>query len=431
MNWKNKYGDKIVTADEAVKIIQSDSKVIIGHAAAEPVALTRALVRRAGELKNVELFQMLNMGNSGYTLEQYKESFHYNGPFLSAPTREAVKAGRGDYIPMFFHEIPRLVTDIVRPDYALIQVSGPDEEGNCSYGLSVDYTEAATRNQEVKVILQINNNMPFTNGTTIHLDRASYIVEENLPIITLAPPNIGSIEEKIGKNVSSLIEDGDTLQLGIGAIPDAVLLFLDDKKNLGIHTEMFSDGVVKLAEAGVINNTKKSLHPGKFVSSFLMGTQKLYDFVHRNLDLLMLPVDYVNDPFVIAQNDNMISINTCMQIDLYGQINGETIGNYQYSAVGGQVDFFRGVKRSKGGKAIMALPATAKKDTISKIVIDLDDGSAVTTSRYDVEYVVTEYGVVNLYGLNLRERAKALIEIAHPNFREKLEKEAWEAGKLR
>lgn len=431
MNWREKYKDKICTADEAVKIIKSNDRVIIGHACGEPTVLKDAMVRRAAELRNVDLVHMVCMGTGEYCQPEYKDSFHFNSCFLGKYTREAVSEGRADYVPCFFFEMPNLLLTKLPVDVALIQVSPPDENGNCSYGVSCDYTEAGAKNPRTKVILQINERYPYTYGTTINLDRADYIVEADQDVIELQAPKIGPVEEMIGKNIASLVEDGSTLQLGIGAIPDAVIRFLGDKKDLGIHSEMFSDGVVGLAEKGVINNAKKTLHNGKFVASFLMGTQKLYDFANKNKDVLMFPIDYVNDPFINSQNDKLVSINAAMQADLYGQLNSSAIGTEMYSGIGGQVDFVRGASRSKGGRSVIALPSTAKGGTISKIVCRLDPGAVVTTSRYDVDTIVTEYGIAELKGLNLRQRARKLIEIAHPDFRAKLEKEAWETRNLR
>jgi Acetyl-CoA hydrolase len=280
------------------------------------------------------------------------------------------------------------------------------------------------------VIAQMNRNYPRTNGDKVHLNELTYIVEEDSPVFQLVPPQVGEIERQIAYNVAGLIPDGATLQLGIGGIPDTVLTFLTDKKDLGIHSEMFSDGVVTLAEAGVITNKRKTLHPGKFICTFLMGTQKLYDFVHDNPDVEMRAVDYVNDPCVIGQNENMISINSALQIDLTGQINAETIGSTMYSGIGGQLDFVYGASRSKGGKAIFALSSTAAKGTVSRITCQLAHGAGVTTPRGLAHYVVTEQGVANLRGKSLRQRAAALIAIAHPDFRESLTKEAKSLGLL-
>ncbi len=298
----------------------------------------------------------------------------------------------------------------------------PDDEGYCSYGVSVAYTQAAAQSARI-VIAQMNGLMPRTGGAKIHLDALTYIVEKDEAVFELPPPRIGDLERKIGENVASLIPDGATLQLGIGATPDAVLLFLKGKKDLGIHSEMFSDGVMHLAEAGVVNNRKKNIHPGKFIATFLMGSRKLYEFVHNNPDVELHSVDYVNDPYIIGQNDNLISINSAIQVDLMGQVNAEMIGSTQYSGIGGQVDFVRGASRSKGGKSIIAMPSTAAKGTISRICRELDRGAAVTTSRNDVHFVVTEYGIAELRGKTLEQRAEALISISHPDFRQALRHE--------
>ncbi|MDR2006642.1 MAG: hypothetical protein LBP78_05300 [Acidaminococcales bacterium] len=431
MSWENNYKNKIVSADEAVKIIKSGDRVLIGHATGEPSVLVEALVKRAPELRNVELMHMVCMGKARYCQEDMKDSFAYSGPFLGNGTREAVASGRADYWPCFMHEIPKMITTRKIMDVALIMVSPPDEKGECSFGVSVDYTESAARTPQTKIILQVNNRMPYTYGTTINLNRAHYIVKADQEVIELPDPKISEVEEKIGRNIAALVNDGDTIQMGIGSMPDAVLNFLGDRKHLGVHSELVSDGMRKLAEKGVIDNSRKTLHQGKFVANFFMGTRKLYDFIDKNKDILAKPCDYTNDPFVIAQNDNMVAINATMQVDLYGQMNSNSIGVYQYSGVGGQVDFIRGTNASKGGRSIIALPSTAKGGSISKIVCFLDYGSAVTTSRYDSRFIVTEYGAVDLFGLNLRQRVKALISIAHPAFREQLEKEAWEKKMLR
>lgn len=310
------------------------------------------------------------------------------------------------------------------PDVTIIQVSPPDEHGYCSFRISCDYTKGAAENSKI-VIAQINKCMPRTLGNSfIHISDMDYIVEYDQPILQLTPPKIGEIEKKIGEHCASLIEDGDTLQLGIGAIPDAVLSFLKEKKDLGIHSEMISDGVVDLILAGVINNKKKNIHTGKCIISFLMGSQKLYDYVNDNPSVELHPVDYVNHSFIIAQNNNMVSINSALQVDLMGQVNAESIGDMQFSGTGGQVDFVRGASMSNRGRSIIAMPSTASKGTISKIVMNLDLGSTVTTSRNDVDYVVTEYGIAILKGKTLRERAKALISIAHPDFRQQLMEQA-------
>lgn len=423
MNWKEEYADKIVSVQEAVSHVQSGDRIVFSHACGEGQYLTDELVNQAERLENVEIVHMVAMGTAPYCQPGMEKHFRHNALFVGGSTRKAVEEGRADYTPCFFHEIPRLFTDGCLPvDVAFIQVSLPDERGYCSFGISVDYTQPAAQAAKL-VIAQVNKNMPYTYGNGIHLKDIDFIVEKDEPLIELPPPKIGETERKIGEYVASLIHDGDTLQLGIGAIPDAVLSFLGEKKNLGIHSEMFSDGVVDLARKGVITNTKKTINPGKFVSCFLMGTRKLYDFVDHNEDVLIEAVDYTNDPFVVAKIDNIISINSAIQVDLMGQTNSEMIGNRQFSGVGGQVDFVRGASRAKGGKAIIAMPATAAKGKISKIVPLLDEGSAVTTSRNDIDYVVTEFGIASLKGKTLRQRAKALIEIADPKFKASLMEE--------
>lgn len=421
MDWKEIYNKKQTTAEEAVKAVSSGQRVVIGHACGEPQSLVDAMVNQAARLENVEIVHMVAMGKAKYCQPGMEKHFTHNALFVGGSTRKAVNEGRAVYTPCFFSEIPRLFRNGSLPvDAALIQVSKPDEHGYCSFGVSVDYTRPAALAAKT-VIALVNDQMPRTLGDCfIHVSELDYIVEASVPLIELPKPEISEVEEKIGYHVAQLVEDGSTLQLGIGSIPDAVLLFLQDKKDLGIHTEMFSDGVVELVESGVITNKAKSYHPGKIVANFLMGTKKLYDFVNNNPMVEMYSVDYTNDPFIIAKNPKMTSINSALQVDLTGQVCADTIGYKQYSGVGGQVDFVRGASRSEGGKSIIALPSTAMGGKLSRIVTHLDEGAAVTTSRNDVHYIVTEYGHAQLRGKSLNERAKALIEIAHPDFRESL-----------
>ena len=422
MAWKEYYASHTTCAEEAVKRIRSGDRVVVQHACGEPSCLLDAMVANADAYENVEIVHMVAMGRAAYAQPGMERHFRHNALFVGGSTRAAVAEGRGDFTPCFFSDVPGFFETTLPVDVALITVTPPDENGKCSLGVSVDYTLAAVKHAGT-VIAQVNACMPFTCGpSVVDVTDIDCFVLHDAPIIPLAPPKIGPVEEAIGKNVASLVRDGDTLQLGIGAIPDAVLQFLKDKKDLGIHSEMFSDGVVELAEAGVITNARKTLHPGKYVVTFLMGTQRLYDFVDRNPDVYLAPVDYVNDPFVIAQNDNMVSINSCVQVDLMGQIASESIGPTQISGTGGQVDFIRGAARSRGGRAIIAMPSTVKGKA-SKIVPLLDEGAAVTTGRCDVDYVVTECGVAHLKGHTLRDRARALIEIAHPDFRPGLKAE--------
>ena len=423
-SWIDTYRKKIVTAEQALKSVRNGDRVVVGHACGEPPTLVEALVARAPEITGVEVVHMVAMGPAKYAQPGMERSFRHNSLFVGATTRKAIATGQADHTPCFFSEIPRLFSQGILPvDVTLMQVTPPDEEGFCSLGVSVDYTFAAANAARV-TIAQVNNSMPRTGGTRIHVGQIDYLVEKNEPVIELKPPQIGEVEKAIGKNIAALIEDESTLQLGIGAIPDAALLFLKGKKDLGIHSEMFSDGVVALAECGVVTNRKKTIHAGKFIATFLMGTKKLYEFVHNNPDVEMHPVDYVNDSFIIGQNDKMVSINSAIQVDIMGQVNAEMIGRNQFSGVGGQVDFIRGASRSKGGKSIIALPATASGGKVSRIVCEMDRGAAVTTSRNDVHFVVTEFGIADLRGKCIRERAKALISISHPAFRDSLTAQA-------
>jgi 4-hydroxybutyrate CoA-transferase len=426
MNWKDIYKDKVVTADEAVKKIKSGNRVVIGHACGEPKNIIDSMVNNKDSYKDVEIVHMVSMGKSEYAKPEMAPHFRHNSIFVGATTREAVADGRADFTPCFFSEVPAMFSEGSLPvDVALIQVSSADEHGYCSFGVSNDYTKPAAEAAKI-IIAELNDKMPRTMGDSfIHISDIDYIVETSNDIIELQPPRIGEIERAIGENCAKLVEDGSTLQLGIGAIPDAVLLFLKDKKDLGIHSEMISDGVVELIEAGVVTNKAKTLHPGKTVVTFLMGTKKLYDFVDKNPSVVMYPVNYVNNPCVIAENYKMVSINSCIQVDFMGQVAADSIGLKQFSGVGGQVDFIRGAAMAKGGKSIIAMPSTASKGKVSRIVPLLDEGAAVTTSRNDVHYVVTEYGIAELKGRTLKDRARALINIAHPDFRPQLIEE-WE-----
>jgi len=363
---------------------------------------------------------MVPMGKAEYAKPGMEPHFRHIAQFVGATTRETVKTGHGDYVPCFFSQITNQLDTTLKPDVAMVQLSPPDAHGYCSFGVSVDYTK---RSAEVAplVIAQINRHMPRTLGDCfIHVSELDLIVEHDAPLIELPPPKISDVERAIGEHCATLIRDGDCLQLGIGAIPDAVLLFLKDKRDLGIHSEMFSDGVVELVEAGIITNAKKNLHKGTMLATFLMGTKRLYDFVDNNPAVGMYPSNYTNDPYIAGQNDNLVSINSCVQVDLLGQVCADMIGPTQISGVGGQVDFVRAAAISKGGRSIIAMSSTAAGGSISKIVPMLDEGAAVTTSRNDVEYIVTEYGIANLKYRTVRDRARMLIQIAHPKFRDSL-----------
>ncbi len=405
---------------DIVKLIPNNSRVILGHAAGEPLFLVDALVSAADKLKGIEIVQMVPMGPSRFCAPGLEDNIRLNTFFVGSPTRDAVLAGRADYTPAFFSEIPRLIQRKALPlDVALICVSPPDADGFMSYGVSVDYTQAAAEHARI-VIAEVNERMPRTFGAQIHISEVDHVIASSRRLPELKAPQVGEVERRIGQYIADFIQDGDCLQLGIGSIPDAVLSCLGQKNDLGIHTEMFSDGVVDLVQAGVITNRRKTLDRDKLVATFLMGTNKLYDFVHENPQVLMRPVDYTNNVLITSQIDHLISINSALQVDLYGQVCADMIGPMQFSGVGGQVDFVRSAAASKGGRSIIALPSTAKNGSISRIVNRLDPGACVTTSRCDVDTIVTEYGVAELRGKTLKQRQAALIEIAHPKFREAL-----------
>ncbi|MCK5779957.1 MAG: acetyl-CoA hydrolase/transferase family protein [Psychrilyobacter sp.] len=427
MKWKELYNEKKVTATEAILKITSNSRIVTSHACAEPKFLFETLIQNKEKFENLEIVHMVAMGNADYVNgEDMSPHFRHNALFAGASTRKAVQSGIADFTTCYFHEVPKLFKeDFLTVDTVLIQTSPPDEHGNCSMGISIDYIKAATEKASL-VIAQVNEHMPRTMGDSfIHVSDIDYIVEHSEHLIELNPPKIGEIEKAIGKNCASLVEDGSTLQLGIGAIPDAALLFLTEKKDLGIHSEMISDGVLELVKLGVINNRKKTLHKDKMIVTFVMGTKALYDYVDNNPMVEFHPVDYVNNPSIIGKNDKLISINSCVQLDLTGQVCSESIGYKQISGVGGQVDFVRGASLSNGGKSIIAIPSTAARGKVSRIVSVLDEGAIVTTSRNDVDYIVTEYGIIRLKGQTLKERGRLLISISHPNFREELI-EKWE-----
>jgi len=419
------FKSKETTAEKAIRVIESNQTVHIHPGCCEPEMLLKALIERAKELENVNVVHLLTMGMADYVKPELQKNFKHISLFTGANTREAVNSGRADYVPIFLFEIPRLFTSGALPiDVSLIHVSPPDEHGFCSYGVGVDITKAATESAKT-IIAQVNENMPRTLGDSfIHLNKIDYIVPSEDQILETKFGVVTETSMKIGEHIGSLIEDGSTLQMGIGEIPDAVLLFLKNKKDLGIHTEMFSDGIIDLVDKGIITNEKKTIHRGKIIASFMLGTRKLFDFVNNNPLIELHPIEYANDPFIISQNEKMIAINSALEVDLTGQVCSDSIGTSIYSGFGGQVDYIRGAARSKGGKPIIALPSTAKNGTLSRIVPTLKEGAGVVTTRADVHYVVTEYGIAYLHGKGIKERAKTLISIAHPDFRENLEKEA-------
>lgn len=418
------YKNKVVKTEEAIRAIKDGNFVVLSHAAAAPQCTIRALAEHYQDYKDVKIFHMLVLGETPYCAPEMEGHFKHITNFIGGNTRQPLAEGRVDFVPLFFYQVPRMFRNGTFPvDVAVIQVSQPNAEGYCSFGLSCDYTKPAAECAKV-VIAEMNKQMPFVEGDNmIHISKLDYIVEVDYPLYEIPLPKIGDVERKIGGNVASLVQDGDTLQLGIGAIPDAVLLFLKEKKDLGIHTEMFSDGVLELVREGVITGAKKEIDKGKLTATFLMGSKKLYEFAHNNPDVKLAPVDWVNNPTTVMQFDRIVSINSCIEVDLMGQVSSETIGYKQFSGTGGQVDYVRGASMSKNGISIMAMPATAAGGTASRIVPLLAEGAAVTTSRNDVDYVVTEYGIAKLRGKSLRERAEALIAVAHPDFRPALEAE--------
>lgn len=418
------YRNKVVSAQDAVRAIQSHQRIYLGGGAAVPQRLVDALVARSQELRDVEIVHVLTFGPAPYVAPEHAASFRHRALFIGSNTRGAVQAGRADFVPLFLSEIPRTFRDGSLPlDAALIQVSPPDEHGFCSFGAEVGCTKPAAQAARL-VIAEVNRRMPRVLGDSfIHISKLDYIVEVDCPLPEAPQGGASEAHRKIGKHIAALIPDGATLQLGIGSIPDAVLAEVGDKNDLGVHTELFSDGVIDLVERGVITNDRKTLHPGKIVSGFLFGSQRLYDFAQDNAMIELHPSDYVNDPYIIAQNENMIAINGAIEVDITGQVCADSIGPVIYSGIGGQLDFVRGAARSKGGKPIIALPATAdtKHGPVSRIVTQLKPGAGVVTSRGDVHYVVTDYGVAFLHGKSIRERVCALIAIAAPEFRDELE----------
>jgi acetyl-CoA hydrolase len=422
MRWTEMYRGRITTAEEAVKAVRSSDTVWVHAGCNNPEELTTALVGRGGELKDITLAHLLTFGRADYADPKYDGVFRNRSLFTGHNVRKAIAEGRADYVPVFLSEIPGLIrSGNTRVDVAFIHVSPPDEHGFCSYGVGVECTKAAAEHARTVVAL-VNKQMPRSLGDAfIHVSKLTHVVEIDRPVIELpGAGQVGPVAKHIGEHIAGLIKDGDTLQMGIGEIPDAVLLYLKEKRHLGIHTEMFSDGLIELFEGGVITGERKTLHPGKIVASFVLGTKKTFDFIDNNPFVEFHPSDYVNDPFIVARHDNMIAINSAISVDITGQVNSDSIGTQVYSGFGGQVDFVRGAARSKGGRPIIALPSTAKDDQVSRIVETLAAGAGVVTSRADVHYVVTEHGVAYLYGKSLRERARALIGIAHPKFRDEL-----------
>jgi len=432
MDWTTAYQSRVVTAAEAVQAIKSGDRIFLTGNVSVPQKTLASLVDYAPNLKDVEICQALTVGSADYVSPEMEGHLRVNSIFISANIRKAVHEGRADFTPVMLSEFPLLFKWGLLPlDVAMIHVSPPDEHGFCSLGVEVGLTKTAAESARI-IIAEVNEQMPRTLGDSfMHVSRLNYIVPVDYPIseLPMGEGEASEVVEKIAGHIAELIPNNATMQMGIGAIPDAVLKFLFDKRDLGIHTELFSDGVIDLVNAGVLTNAQKSLHPGKIIAGFLLGTKRLYDWADDNPLIELHRTEYVNDPFVIAQNERMVAINSAIEVDLTGQVCADSIGPKLYSGVGGQLDFIYGASRSKGGVPIIALPSTATmRDgrVISKITAMLQHGAGVVTSRNHVRYVVTEYGVADLYGKTIRERARQLINVAHPDFRDELKKQAGE-----
>ena len=426
MDWKSYYNARKVSADEAVAHIQDGDSIVLAHAAGEPKLLPPALVKRQNELRDVRIYHGLCFGAGVYTQENVNaDAIRHYGIFFGANTRGAGARGQASFVPAHFSSFPPALRDGTIPiDVMFLHLSPPDRFGYCTTGISCDWERAGIDSAKRLVIAEINSNMPRTFGQTmVHVSEIDYFVESNEPVLTIPRAKIGPVEESIGRYIADLVPDGGCLQLGVGAIPDAIMSFLTEKNDLGLHSELIPESAMDLMKAGVINGKKKTLHPDKAIATFAAGSTEFYAWLHENPQIEFYPVDYVNDSRVICKIDNMISVNAALQCDLMGQVNAEAITRNQYSGIGGQVDFVRGAVWSKGGKSIIALSSTTKNDTISRIVPAIDPGDPISTSRNDVDYIVTEYGVAHLRGQDLFERARRLISVAHPNFRDELKEQ--------
>lgn len=420
-DWQSRYAAKLASPEEAIRLIPPKKRILIGSGAAEPGRLVDAMVAKGDHLEGNEIVHLMTLGSAPYVQPGLERRFRHTAFFIGANVRQAVQEGRADFMPVFLSEIPHLIlSGRVGVDVALIQVSPPDRHGFVSLGVSVDIVRAAVDTASV-ILAEVNPNMPRTLGDSfLDVDRISALVPVNDPLPERSPEPLDDVVREIGRNVASLIPDGATLQMGIGKIPDATLAALTERHDLGVHTEMMSDGVMDLAEAGVFTGRKKNFLPGKLATSFIMGTTRLYEWVHDNPLVEMRPSIFINDPFQIARNDNMVAINAALAVDLTGQVAADTVRGRFFSGIGGQVDFIRGASRSKGGKPIIALPSTAKGGAVSRIQATFEEGTGVVTSRGDTHYVVTEFGVADLWGKNIRQRTDTLIGIAHPDFRAEL-----------
>lgn len=417
-NWQERYRDKICTPEEAVRLILPGRRIMVGSHACEPNQLVNALVTHGDHLADNEIVHLMTLGKAPYVKPGLEKRFRHTAFFIGSNTRDAIHEGRADFMPVFLSEIPALITSRrVRIDVLLIQVSPPDAHGYCSLGVSVDITRAALEAADL-VLAEVNEQMPRTHGDSfVHVNRLAKLIPVDSPLHEHLPEPLDEVDRAIGRHIASVVPNGATLQLGIGKIPDATLEALEHHHDLGIHTEMFSDGVKRLVEKGVITCSKKTLLPGKIVTSFIIGSRDLYEWVDDNPFIEMRSCSFTNDPFVIARHDKMAAINAALAVDLTGQVAADTLMGRFFSGIGGQVDFIRGAARSRGGKPIIAMRSTAKNGTVSRIVPVLEAGAGVVTSRGDVHYIATEYGVVDLWGKNIRQRALALIEIAHPDHR--------------
>lgn len=417
---KELYNNLLVSAEEAISNIKDGDTVILDMGCCEALGVEQAIVDNYEKFHDVEFYQMIVCGDTPFVNEKFKGHFKYNSLFASSSNRKAIAMGNADYTPCFFYEMPEVIRDIIKPRVSICSVCPPDENGYVSLGANVDYIASTLDYCEVK-IAQVNKYVPRALGGAVkHISEFTHLVEFDEPLPEVPSIPLTDVEKAIGKNCASLINDGDCIQLGIGGIPNAIAAELKDKKDLGLHSEMVGDGVIELIKEGVINNSRKNIDTGKSVVSFCFGTKELFDFIDNNPHFEINPIEVVNHPLTVSKIDNFISVNSCVQVDLMGQVVADSVGYTQISGVGGQVDFVRGATLSKGGKSIIAMPSSAKGGTISKIVACIDEGAAITTSRNDVDYIVTEYGIARLKGLSLKERAKALIKIAHPNFREEL-----------
>jgi len=424
MQWKSVYDSRLCSLEEAARQVKSGDRVVVGSACACPEDLIDAMLKRSGELRDVEVVAMVSTGKSAYARPEYEGSFRHNSFFVAPSTRKAMDGDRADFTACFFQEFPGIMQDGTLPvDVAMITVSPPDRVGNCSLGISVCYDYTAAKAAK-KVIAEVNPNMPFTLGdSSLHVSEIDHMVLTEREILAAPVPQIGEEERKIGGFCAELIKDGDCLQLGYGALPESVLGFIGEKNDLGIHSEMISDGVMKLVEKGVVTCARKNFKNRKIIITFAIGTREFYDWLNLNTLVEMHPVEWVNDLNIIGMNDNMVSINSALSVDLLGQAAADMLGGRQYSGIGGQVDFIRGCRRSKGGRSIITLAAASSNGKISRIVPTMAPGQGVSTSRQDIDYVVTDYGIAHLRGRGVKERARMLIEIAAPQFRDWLREE--------